>query len=196
MEVAICMTVIANIYLSAHALGLMVCFARRLASCTGISIHLGRCLFVRSTRVRGYDFVSPFSGLPHCKPASRSDNHPSYMGHPVPAGGRSKMDWPVRKLFQFKWMGRWSHILYVSHLIWTGWTRYCTILNGPASKLHHPKWTRWGAYCTILIGPAGELIVPSKMNRPKIALYHPKCSGRRSHCPIPNGQAGELIVPS
>jgi hypothetical protein len=42
MEVVICMTVITNIYLSAHALGLMVRFAHQLASCTGISIHLSQ----------------------------------------------------------------------------------------------------------------------------------------------------------
>ena len=43
-------------------------------------------------------YGSPFSGLLHCTPASRSDNHPSYMGHPVPAGALSKMERPDKEI--------------------------------------------------------------------------------------------------
>jgi hypothetical protein len=32
---------------------------------------------------------------PRCTLTSRSDNRPSHMGHPVPAGARSKMERPV-----------------------------------------------------------------------------------------------------
>jgi hypothetical protein len=38
---------------------------------------------------------SSFSGLPHCKQATRHDNHPSLMGQRVPAGGLFRMEWPV-----------------------------------------------------------------------------------------------------
>ena len=37
----------------------------------------------------GQRYSSPFSGLPRSKPASRVDNDPSHMGHPVPAGPKN-----------------------------------------------------------------------------------------------------------
>ena len=119
------------------------------------------------------------------------------------------MDWPVRKLFQFIWTGRWPYILYVPHCIWTGRTRHCTILYGPArngmiaSDMDHTR------YCSIPDELAEQDIVTSQMHWPdrKLyhckwtssaykTLYHSKWTGRRGNCTIANRPAEQDIVTS
>ena len=131
------------------------------------------------------------------------------MGHLVPAGGRSKMDWPVRKLFQFKWTGWWAYILYVPHLIWTGQTGHCTIPYALAGKGMVASDMDYTRYCSIPDGSAERDIVTSQMHwlDRKLyhckwtslayrTLYHPKWTGQTGYCNIPNGPPKQDIVTS